>query len=147
MKKLFFAFCCAASIISCNNADKTTDAKKDTVATTTIDTSRDTAAPTPDSSISILGKFVEFTFGDAPHYFFETRSGQKIEFGNDEDTLIKFAVELPENKTNAENQGWASAKTLEGKWFNLKYVTKKMVQYEGGPLEDVKVIVAAKPVQ
>jgi len=147
-KKVFFIGCITATILSCNPG-KGTDIKVDSTATA-IDTAKKTAevkAPVTDSSLQVTAKFVDYTLGDASHFSFEDKTGKEIEFGDNEDTLTKFAVELPKNKANETNQGWGSNKTLQGKWFSIKYVIKKLPQYQDGPLADIKVIVEAKPAQ
>jgi hypothetical protein len=133
-------------IVACNNADKSTEVKKDSTAVTTMDTIKKTTPAVHDSSVMVTAKFVDFSLGDAPHFIFKGKDNTDIEFGLSEDSINKFAFELPEAQANANNQGWTANKKLQGKWFNIRYVNRKMVLYEGGPLEDTKVIVESNPI-
>ncbi len=92
-------------------------------------------------------KFVDFAFGDAEHYIFEDEKGKIYEFGKNEDQSIDFVAELSEKETTSENQGFGPDKKLLGKWFLIKFETKKMPQYQDGPEADVLVITSAKTVE
>jgi hypothetical protein len=92
-------------------------------------------------------KFVDFAFGDAEHYMFEDEKGKSYEFGKNEDKSIDFIAELSEKETTSENQGFGPDKKLLGKWFYIKFETKRMPQYQDGPEADVMVITSAKTVE
>ena len=95
-------------------------------------------------SARVSAMFVEYSLGDASHYMFKDKDGKTWDFGKDEDTAYKFAVELPKAKSNETNQGWGSNKALQGNWFDITYVYNNEPQYEGGPMGKVAVIKSVK---
>lgn len=149
--KIFLTAFIAVICFACgNNASKgkSTTEKTDNTTTTTTPkkedkTTTDTNADTKDA-FEIKAQFVDFNLGDAEHYMFKDDGGHDWDFGKIEDKTYEFAIELPKDKANDQNQGWAANKKLKGKWFNIKYVDKDMRQYEGGPMAKVPVIIKIK---
>ena len=90
-----------------------------------------------------IARFDEFSLGDASHFMFTDESGAKLDFGGNEDTLYKFAEELPANKANETNQGWTSDKKLQGKLFDITYVIRTQPLYIDGPMGEVSIITKA----
>jgi hypothetical protein len=127
---LFFLMGLSLFFAACNNAATTEKEEGST------ETKKEEAA---DPNLLKL-KFVNLTFADAPHYFFEDEKGKSWEFGKVEGGKFNFVVELPEKEANSDNQGWGPNKDLIGKWFNIKHETKKMQLYQDGPEGDVVVI-------
>jgi hypothetical protein len=136
-------------LFSCNNSTKKPDSADTKIVTPadsskTIAENKNTADTSNERPKQLKAMFVEFTLGDAQHFMFKDESGKAWDFAANEDTLSKFAVELPKNKSNETNQGWGSDKALQGKWFNLTYVNRNQPQYEGGPMINVPVILTVK---
>jgi len=130
-----------AALFSCNNSATKEEDKKiaDTSATTANKMIPDPAT-TPVQPMQVDAMFVDFSLGDASHFMFKDSTGKTWDFGKDEDTTAKFAIELPKAKVNETNQGWGSNKALQGKWFHIFYVYSDEPQYEGGPMAKVAVI-------
>jgi hypothetical protein len=137
-----------SALFACKNAEKKPEntnvaPSKDTVKVATeAQSAKDTIKET---TLMLTAMFVDFTLGDAEHYSFKDKAGKTWDFGGCDDKSIEFAEELPEAKTNETNQGWTSNKSLQKKWFDLKYVIRNQPQYEGGPMTKVPIIVEAKP--
>ena len=139
---LVFAF------ISCKNEASKQNTSSQNVVTTTgsaktmavPDATKETAK---EEVLSLNAMFVDFTLGDAEHYSFKDKAGKTWDFGGCEDEKVKFAVELPEAQANEDNRGFGSNKTLQKKWFDLKYVIREQPQYQDGPMAKVPVIVEA----
>jgi hypothetical protein len=91
----------------------------------------------------LTAKFIEFELGDAPHFIFEDQSGKTWDFAGNEDPHYPFAEELPENLANETNQGWTSDKSLQGKWFDIKYEYRTQPEYPDGPMASVPIILEA----
>lgn len=142
-------------LFSCNNAGKKQDSA-DTKIATPPDSTKTMAEngiiidteyerPHPNERPYLLkAKFVDFTLGDASHFTFKDEAGKTWDFAGNDDSTAKFAVELPKNKANNTNQGWGSAKELQGKWFNITYVNRNQPAYQDGPIVNVPVILSAK---
>jgi len=152
MFKILSAILLATTLLACNG--NTPKAEEVAAEATTPDTAAAAPASTPASAPIALGdvqslnaKFVEFTLGDAEHYSFEDKTGKTYDFGGCLDKSVEFGVQVPEKEANETNQGWASNKALQGKWFDLKYIVRKQPLYQDGPEGDVMVIVNAKMVQ
>ena len=135
-------------LFSCNNSapnqgnDKTViaaDSSKPMEANKNVATSS-----TKENVMSVTAKFVEFSLGDISHYIFEDKAGKSWDFTDCRDSSYKFAVELPKNKANETNQGWASEKKLQGKWFDIKYVYKDGRELTNGNMDSIAVILEAK---
>lgn len=90
-------------------------------------------------------KFTGFSLGDAEHYFFETESGAEMDFDGNEAQGYEFAVELPDDQINMDNQGWGPNPELQGKWFRITYEVKRQPLYPDGPMGDAKVITKVQP--
>lgn len=143
---LLLTFCFACG----NNASKdksTAPQKTDNTATKTTDVKEDNPTTENKDGFEIKAQFVEFTMGDAAHYMFKDGGGHDWDFGDIKDDTYKFAMELPKDKSNTDNQGWTSNKKLQGKWFNIKYVNKEQSRYQDGPKETVPVIIKIKEVE
>jgi len=89
-------------------------------------------------------KFVDFSFGDAEHYYFESEDGKQKEFGFCKDRSVEFAIEVPPTD---KNQGFGPNPKLQGKWFLVKSAIEKRPLYQDGPEGDVDVILEAKEVK
>lgn len=96
-----------------------------------------------DSSLSLKAKFTNFQLGDASHYIFTDEKGNEWDFADSRDINFKFAIELPNDKANEQNQGFAPNKKLVGKWFTIRYVYNTQPQYPDGPMAKVPVIIEA----
>lgn len=96
-----------------------------------------------DSSLSLKARFANFQLGDASHFIFTDEKGNEWDFADNQDNNFKFAIELPGDKANEQNQGFASNKELVGKWFTIRYVYKLQPQYQDGPMAKVPVIIEA----
>ena len=114
-------------ISSCNNTAVQQKEIKDTLVITSPDTSQKpiVAKPITDTTnkneLNITAMFIDFSLGDAAHYTFKDKAGKVWDFADCKDKQYAFGVELPASKANEANQGWASNKNLQGKWFMLTY--------------------------
>lgn len=137
-------------LFSCNNAG-TKQEKTNTNVAPPTDLANAATAVTPakdtikETILTLTAMFVDFSLGDAEHFNFKDKAGKTWDFGGCDDKSTNFAEELPEAKANETNQGWTSNKSLQKKWFDLKYVIRNQPQYEGGPMTKVPIIVEAKP--
>lgn len=135
-------------LFSCNDSATKQGDDKTVVATDSskpVEVNKNVATPsTKENAMSITAKFVEFSLGDISHYIFEDKAGKSWDFTDCKDTSYTFAVELPKNKTNETNQGWASEKKLQGKWFDIKYVYKDGRELTNGNMDSIAVILEAK---
>lgn len=124
--------------VSCKSSTskKTEEPKMDTVKKIAVDT-------TSIKEKHVIARFDEFSLGDASHFMFTDESGAKLDFGGNEDTVYKFAEELPANKANETNQGWTSDKKLQGKLFDITYITRTQPLYIDGPMGEVLIITKA----
>ena len=124
--------------VSCKSSTskKTEEPKMDTVKKIAVDT-------TSIKEKHVIARFDEFSLGDASHFMFTDESGAKLDFGGNEDTLYKFAEELPANKANETNQGWTSDKKLQGKLFDITYIIRTQPLYIDGPMGEVSIITKA----
>ncbi len=124
--------------VSCKSSTskKTEESKMDTVKKIAVDT-------TSIKEKHVIARFDEFSLGDASHFMFTDESGAKLDFGGNEDTVYKFAEELPANKANETNQGWTSDKKLQGKLFDITYITRTQPLYIDGPMGEVLIITKA----
>jgi len=151
MRTLYLALGMATMLLACKESKKEDAPKKDSVATTEKEIPKeeekkaDTTKTEKTSAQSAKMQFVGFSFGDAEHYMFKDEKGKEFEFGRNEDKNVNFAVELPKNEINSENQGFGADKKLLNKWFIIEYTTKKMPMYQEGPEGDVMVITKATP--
>lgn len=131
-------------VASCNNTPAKEKETKDTTVVTSIDSSK---KPVADSStkkeLTITAMFVDFSLGDASHYTFKDKAGKIWDFADCKDKQFSFGIELPASKANTENQGWASNKTLQGKWFELTYEYVTQPEYQDGLMVKVPVITKA----
>ena len=135
----------SAALFSCNSSStKEEETKKQADSAKTV-TDNKMPADSSKNSMQVNAMFVDYTLGDASHFTFKDESGKVWDFGGNDDTTYKFAVELPKGKANSTNQGWGSDKALQGKWFVITYVYKDEPQYEGGPMAKVAVIKQVKP--
>lgn len=89
----------------------------------------------------VIVEFVDFSLGDASHYFFKEKSGKEWEFSLNEVDGFNFSQELSEAEANEENQGWQANKKYVGKWFKIKYEKREVELYPEGPMGEVLVIV------
>ena len=128
-------------LTACNNEaskeEKTITIKKDS---SVQPAKTNTAA---DSSVSLKARFVNFEMGDAAHFLFKDEKGKSWDFADNEDTTVRFDIELPAAKANEKNQGFLSNKALEGKWFILQFVYRTEPEYPDGPVGKVPVIIKA----
>ncbi len=136
---IFLSIGMAALFASCKSSSskKKEEPKMDTVKKIAVDTT---------SSVKekhVIARFDEFSLGDASHFMFTDQSGVKMDFGGNEDTVYKFAEELPANKANETNQGWTSDKKLQGKMFDITYITRTQPLYIDGPIGEVLIITKA----
>ena len=131
-------------LYACGNQD--TSKKSADASAKTMDTLANAKPVSADTAITriLTAKFVEFSLGDAQHFVFEDKTGKRWDFGGNKDTKFAFAKELPAKQANESNQGWTSEKTLQGKWFDLKYVYVTQPEYLDGPMASVPVILEAK---
>jgi hypothetical protein len=143
MTKILTAILLATTLLACGGKAPEPAETADVATAPAADTTA-AAAPSNGQVMSLTAKFVDFELGDASHYSFEDKTGKTWDFGRCEDKSLDFAKELPESEANETNQGWASNKDLQGKWFDLKYVVKQEEMYIDGPVGDVMVIVEAK---
>ena len=137
---LAVSFAIATALFSCNNSSTKEEVnKKSTDSSTTIVVDK----PTVDSANMpkmLTARFIEFSQGDASHYIFKDSDDKTWDFGRDEDSTVKFAIELPKSKANDSNQGWSSNKALQNVFFTITYAYSNEPQYEGGPMAKVAVI-------
>jgi hypothetical protein len=134
----------AVLFLSCDNsATKQEDAiKKDSslpVTENKIKIDSNTERP-----LTLTAQFVDFTLGDASHFIFKDKAGKSWDFGDNKDSLFKFAAELPKNKANEMNQGWGPDKRLQGKWFDITYIYKDQPEYTDGPMAKVPIIISVR---
>ena len=131
-------------LASCNNTPTKEKETKDTTVVSSIDSSKKQVADTSKKNeLTITAMFVEFSLGDASHYTFKDQTGKIWDFADCKDKQFSFGIELPAKKTNTENQGWSSNKTLQGKWFELTYEYVTQPEYQDGPMVKVPVITKA----
>ena len=136
------------ALFSCN--DSATKQGVDKVVVTAdsskpIEANKNVATPSAkENTMSVTAKFIEFSLGDVSHYIFKDKAGKDWDFTDCRDTSYTFAVELPKNKANETNQGWASDKKLQGKWFDIKYVNKDGRELTNGNMDSIAVILEAK---
>ncbi len=149
VNKLILQMLLASAFFSCNNSTTKPGQTNDTLVTP-ADSSKKIAViknagdSSKENAMSVTAMFIDFTLGDASHFTFKDQSGKTWDFADNEDSTYKFAQELPKNKSNATNQGWGSDKTLQGKWFNIKYIYRNQPEYPDGPMAKVPVIIEAK---
>ena len=143
-KTVLLACLLAAALFACNNAAPNPEA---TATETATDSSSAATSAANETVLTLNAMFVGFSLGDAEHYNFKDKDGKEWDFGGNDDTSVSFGQELPEAEANETNQGWASNKALQGKWFDLKYAIRQQPQYLEGPIGDVPVIIEAKQVQ
>ena len=143
-KSIFILILVVAAFISCNNTAPKQDTTSQNVAIA-ADAAKTTTSNsgTNEAVQSLTAMFVDFTLGDAEHYSFKDKAGKTWDFGGCEDEKIRFALELPEAQANEDNRGFGSNKTLQNKWFDLKYVIRNQPEYQDGPMAKVPVIVSA----
>jgi hypothetical protein len=98
------------------------------------------ALESENQTFTIKVKFIDFELGDVSHYSFEDESGKYWDFGGYESNDFEFAIGLSEEESNMDNQGWATNKDLQGKWFLLTYFIKEQEEYIDGPIGKVKII-------
>jgi len=127
-------------LFSCNNSSTKQEENKSTTDTLKPVVEDKPTIDSANKSTMIDAMFVEFSLGDASHYMFKEKDGKAWDFGRDDDSTYKFAIELPKGKANETNQGWSSNKALQGKWFRITYAYSNEPQYEGGPMAKVAVI-------
>ena len=129
----------ATLFVSCKSSTskKKEEPKMDTIKKITVDTTSSV------KETHVNARFDEFSLGDASHFMFTDESGAKMDFGGNEDTVYKFAEELPANKANETNQGWTSDKKLQGKMFDITYITRIQPLYIDGPMGEVLIITKA----
>ena len=136
------------ALFSCNDSAIKQGDDKTVVATDSskpVEANKNVATPsTKENVMNITAKFVEFSLGDISHYIFEDKAGKSWDFTDCNDSSYKFAVELPKNKANETNQGWASEKKLQGKWFDIKYVNKDGRELTNGNMDSIAVILEVK---
>ncbi len=151
MKFLGCVFAMGVIAAACsNNAanDKNiTQDKNDNTKKETSEVKKQSSNTSTKDAFEIKARFNNFTLGDVEHYEFTDAEGHEWDFRSIEDKTYEFAVELPKNKSNDENQGWGSNKSLQGKWFNIKYVNREMPEHEDGPMVKLPVVVEIKMVQ
>ena len=107
-------------------------------------TNNNATNPTGENTLSVTAQFVEFSLGDISHFIFRDKEGKSWDFSENKDTTHAFSVELPRDKANETNQGWSSAKVLQGKWFDIKYVYRNGRELTNGLMDSVAVILEAK---
>lgn len=133
--------------ISCNEA-ATTKSNNEKIAsppdTLKINPAEKNEINANDKTLSITAKFIDFSLGDIPHYNFIDKTGKFWDFTDNKETQYKFSAELPANKANETNQGWTSDKTLQGKWFNIKYTYVDGRKLTDGNMDTVAIILEAK---
>ena len=131
-------------VFSCNNTSEKRKETKDTTNITLTDSSKKIAInSSKKNEQNITAMFVEFSLGDASHYTFKDKAGKIWDFADCKDKQFTFGIELPASKASTENQGWASNKTLQGKWFELTYEYVTQPEYEDGPMVKVPIITKA----
>lgn len=99
----------------------------------------DVSSPAQES-FKVKAKFVDFEVGDVDHYLFEDEQGEIWDFTNcaDEDFIFKQSLAIEQH--DALNQGWASNKVLQGRWFLLECGTRQQPLYPNGPNDIAQVI-------
>jgi hypothetical protein len=149
--KVYISLCTAVFLIySCDvkvGNDGSISEEKTEEKSNSSGTTGGTQTQTTSNGKTIKAKFIDFNFGDASHFYFEDESGKDWEFADSDDKNFEFAVELPEGQITDENQGWGPDKSLQGKWFILKYEYREMPQYEDGPMATLPVIIEAELVK
>jgi len=131
-------------VFSCNNTSEKRKETKDTTNITLTDSSKKIAInSSKKNEQNITAMFVEFSLGDASHYTFKDKAGKIWDFADCKDKQFTFGIELPASKASTENQGWASNKTLQGKWFELTYEYVTQPEYQDGPMVKVPIITKA----
>lgn len=93
--------------------------------------------------MKLRAQFVDFHLGDANHYIFEDNYGQYHDFSGSM-AGYGFAMGLPEEEMNMDNQGWGANPDLVGKWFDLTYSFRYQEMYIDGPMGDVPIINTAE---
>ena len=139
----------ASATISCNNAPKNQETTSQVAVAVVDSTNQISETKAADEAkkevaLTLSAMFIDFTLGDAEHYTFKDKTGKIWDFGGCDDENIKFYVELPEAQSNEDNRGFASNKTVQNKWFDLKYVIRDQPEYQDGPMAKVPVIIEAK---
>jgi hypothetical protein len=137
----------AASFFACNGNQPKTEGVATESAITATDYTSTMEALGNETAMTLNAQFMEFILGDSEHYMFKDKSGKEWDFSGCEDASVQFGIELPEEEANTTNQGWSSNKSLQNKWFDLKYVVKRQPLYLEGPIGDVQVIIEANLVQ
>jgi hypothetical protein len=97
--------------------------------------------------LTIEAKFIDFHLGDASHYTFEDVSGNYWDFSRSNSKNFEFSRLLDEAEMNTDNQGWGSAKELQGKWFTISYSFEERPLYQDGPMGTVKTIQEAELIE
>lgn len=135
---VFLSIGMAVLFASCKSSTskKKEEPKMDTIKKIAVDT-------TSIKEKHVIARFDEFFLGDAAHFMFTDEYGAKLDFGGNEDTVYKFAEELPANKANETNQGWTSDKKLQGKLFDITFIIRTQPLYIDGPMGEVSVITKA----
>ena len=136
---------CATVLFACNSSDKKTEDTKtsaDTSKPTTVVKDQKPPTDTIPGGMQLTATFKEFEMGDFSHFIFKDAAGKEWDFRDITDTTIHFALELPANKSNETNQGWAVNKALIGKTFDITYKMEEAEAEPEGP--KVKVPVAVK---
>lgn len=94
---------------------------------------------------TIYARFMEFYLGDSPHYVFEDQDGKQWDFADCDAKDCDFAMEVPPEHANEENQGWVSNPIHLAQWFELTYYEMEGQLYPDGPTGKMKVIHAYTP--
>jgi len=100
-----------------------------------------------EKATTLVVQFKGFSMGDQPHYLFTDKAGKEWDFVENQDTSIAFSLQLPQKKATERNQGFASNKTLEGKWFSIQYGFSMQPQHETERMANLPVIIKATAVQ
>ena len=129
-----------AGLFSCSNSSTNKEESKRPGDSATVALKNTLSTDSTNMPMKVAAMFIGFSQGDASHFTFKDEAGKTWDFGRDEDTTYKFAVELPKAKSKESNQGWGSNTSLQKAWFNLTYVYRNEPQYEGGPMAKVAVI-------
>ena len=137
---LILSLALTAALFACSNSSPTKEQSRRPGDSATVALKEKPMVDSANMPMRVTAMFVDFSQGDASHFVFKDEGGKTWDFGGDDDTTYKFAVELPKAKSNESNQGWSSNPTLQKAWFNLTYVYKNEPQYEGGPMAKVAVI-------
>ena len=148
LKSIFFQILVFSAFVSCNNrATKQETTSQNAVelidSIKQISEVKAVKDASKEAALTLSAMFMSFTLGDAEHYSFKDKSGKMWDFGGCDDKNVKFYVELPDDKANEDNRGFTTNKTLQNKWFDLKYVIREQPQYQDGPMAKVPVIVEA----